>query len=305
MRNGILILLFLAPFALSGMSGLGFNSYSLLLPENGFFNNPAGLNALARSGICMLFSGDGPDFYSFRAAYGRRIKRMVLAAGADYRTSDPLDILNEQGENEGSFRYQYVRAGLMAASSSYFLSRVPDIHYGIRIRFESEKADAYSGTAANADIGLLYNLELYKVRYLDRIGMFFSLENLGQSLSGPDRSRMLTGLLLYLPLVKDLSQVLMGAGYLGYFSGRLEDNSGPAFSLGFRQALSLVSSALKGAEFTAGLSYTATRAGRIMGDETGLEYGFSAQNSRLFFNCQCRLNSLAGNSYSALLGARF
>ncbi|MDD5066684.1 MAG: hypothetical protein PHF84_06515 [bacterium] len=299
------ILLLTAPFSLAGLDGLGYNSYSLLKPVNGFYQNPAAVNSLSKIGIGLMFNSQGGDFYDMNLAYGQRIGKMAAGLGVNYKTSGVLDILNETGEKTGTFRYSFVRVSLMAASSSFFLNRIPDIHYGIRLKLENEKAEEYSDTGYTADIGLLYHFEFDKVQYIDRLGLFFSCENLGKNLADTDRARLLTGFLAYIPVVKDLSQVLVGLGVNRYLSSRLSDNSGFLFSLGFREALSLLSNSMKGYEITAGVSFNASRANRVLGSETGLEYGFSVESRRFSLGYDCTFNDATGNNYYGNLALKF
>lgn len=306
MRVVVIFILIIFPFCLFGLNGLSYNSYNLLMHDNGFFNNPAGLNIIEKQAVSFLFNNVGENFYNLNLAYGRRFGKIILGSHLSYKTSKKYDMLDASGNKTGSFKYNYIGADIMFASTGYFLGDLfEELNYGIKIKFENEQADEYSDIGYMADIGLIYGLAFFKSKYIDRLSLFVSFENLGKSFGDINRMRLLSGILIHVPLVKNLRQLLIGVSTVQYFDSQLKENNGLVFSLGYREDLSLLSSSLRDYVLIISISYNYIQSVRILGDFSGLEYGMNIDSKYFNFGYSCLFNSLSGNNYYTSLSIKF
>jgi len=278
-----------------------------MMPDNGFYNNTAGLNGLKNQAVSFMFHNEGEGMYNLDLAYARRMlsRRYILGTHLNYKTSRSYDILDSSGNKDGSFNYNYIRADLLCASSFYFIDSLNELNYGVRLKMENEKADQYTDTGFQADIGLQYAFTFFKSKYIDSFQLSTVVENLGKGLGGVDRMRFAGGISSFIPLVKNIRQMLFAVSHVQYFNSLLKENNGQVFSIGYKEDLSTFTSALKDYALMISVSYNYIRAIRILGDFSGLEYGINIDSRYFNFGYSCLFNSLSGNNYYTSLSIKF
>lgn len=292
---------------MQAFNGLSYNTYGVLNLENGFYYNPAGINAVKNHAVSFLYQNRGGELKNIDFGYGHRLfnQRYIIAGNIDYTTSEDYEILDGSGNKTGTFQYQYVEADIIIGSTAYFISTLKDLHYGVKIKIQNEKADTYSSSAYMADLGFLYKFYFEKNRYCDEIGIYASFENLGKSLSGQSYLRFSGGAVFCFPVVKQLRQIFLGMGIIQYLDSQMEANNAQVFTIGLKENLSSLSQSLKYYSFLLSLSYNYIDAVNVLGDLSGLEYGFKLDGPYFGIGYSCLFSRLTGNKYRTSLSIKF
>lgn len=170
-NNTIYNFLYLNPDARS--SAMAGTFTSMFGDVNSIFYNPAGLATIDKRQLSLGFFKYLLDINSGNIAYTQKYKDIGwFGAGIQYMNYGSFKKFDEQYNEVGTFG-----ANEMALTLSYASKFMPDLNYGVNLKFIHSSIDEFSSSAVALDFGLLY----YNKASSFSAGI--SLQNLGTQLS--------------------------------------------------------------------------------------------------------------------------